>query len=288
MRQLITIIAVSVFSLYLMNAEAQELPDNMPAPDTAEPIDPFPPQEQPPQGEPVPEDYDPQPGTDATNQSNILGSNYNGSHVQGGMFINGDSNSSTRVINPSMYQGYVGSTPLVASPGTCFGSKNHSISAPGIGLTRSKTKIDKHCNRRNNLIMNQNNMRANVEILKQLGLNQAAMTMMCQQDPAVRQALKSSLQPKQYIMVCGTQNEKEAFQRDQETEELIAMLKQPAVEPAPAPKPAASTERFHTVAQGDTLWRISGGSQAGYQRILELNPELTPNTIEVGQSIRIN
>lgn len=292
MKQLITIIAVSVLSLYLMNAEAQELPENMPAPDTAEPMDP----PQDPQGDPVPDDFEPSAST-GTNQSNILGANYSGSHVQGGTFVQGNSNHNTRIVNPSQYQGYVAHVPLVASPGTCFGSAGAAISGPGVGLTYNRTKVDQNCNRRNDVIMEQNNMRANAKVLEGFGLQQAAMSHMCRQDDEIRETMRLSLDEKAYMMICGTEEERMAYemrlsyerelQERDEYEELVAMLTTPEPIRVKAQAPARPAAEFHTVSKGETLWRIAGGTRAGLDRLAKLNPGLS-STIEIGQKIRIN
>ncbi len=61
-------------------------------------------------------------------------------------------------------------------------------------------------------------------------------------------------------------------------------------EPAPAPTAsAAPTEptRTHTVAAGDTFYRIAQQYQVTVERLMAANPDTKPSALRVGQSIRI-
>jgi nucleoid-associated protein YgaU len=59
-----------------------------------------------------------------------------------------------------------------------------------------------------------------------------------------------------------------------------------------APAPPVVRMRTHTVAPGETLWRISGmyygrSSRANVRKIAEANPGLDPDVIKIGQQIVI-
>lgn len=49
-----------------------------------------------------------------------------------------------------------------------------------------------------------------------------------------------------------------------------------------------ATYKNYTVKKGDTLWKLSGGTNAKLQALLKINPQITnPNLIKVGQVIKI-
>ena len=57
----------------------------------------------------------------------------------------------------------------------------------------------------------------------------------------------------------------------------------PTKTPTTTPKPTTHT---YTVKKGDTLWSLSGGTNAKLQSVLKLNPSIKdPNKILVGQKI---
>jgi nucleoid-associated protein YgaU len=58
-----------------------------------------------------------------------------------------------------------------------------------------------------------------------------------------------------------------------------------SVDPKPAAKPAT-----YTVKQGDTLagiWRTISGSERGWQKLQEANPGISPNTLKIGQVLKV-
>ena len=63
----------------------------------------------------------------------------------------------------------------------------------------------------------------------------------------------------------------------------------PAPQPKPAPQPAAAG-RSYTIKPGDNLWNISKevyGDGTKYQRILDANPGINPDSMKPGTKIVI-
>ena len=55
--------------------------------------------------------------------------------------------------------------------------------------------------------------------------------------------------------------------------------------PRPKPKPAA--RRFYTIQSGDTLEIVAARVGTTTQKLLELNPDIDPHALRIGQKIRI-
>jgi LysM repeat protein len=53
----------------------------------------------------------------------------------------------------------------------------------------------------------------------------------------------------------------------------------------PKPKPAA--RRFYTIQSGDTLEIVAARVGTTTQKLLELNPDIDPHALRIGQKIRI-
>jgi LysM repeat protein len=53
----------------------------------------------------------------------------------------------------------------------------------------------------------------------------------------------------------------------------------------PKPKPAA--RRFYTIQSGDTLEIVAARLGTTTQKLLELNPDIDPHALHIGQKIRI-
>ena len=72
--------------------------------------------------------------------------------------------------------------------------------------------------------------------------------------------------------------------REDERRENTSRAKRPASKRAPAGNPNAAT---YTVKTGDTQAGIASKTNVPVERIQELNPELDPQTLIVGQRIRL-
>jgi LysM repeat protein len=77
------------------------------------------------------------------------------------------------------------------------------------------------------------------------------------------------------------------FSSTDETATTAAVLTTAPTTTAQKPKQKAKPAVFATVESGDTVDQIALDNDTTVERILELNPGLAPNELQVGQKVRV-
>ena len=112
------------------------------------------------------------------------------------------STSTTSVNNSQVTpNGYVTSTPVTPGQNTCVYGHGESLSAAGIGISSGKVYVDEGCQKIRDEAHRLNQLRQNVTLMANIGLKDAAVSMMCQ-DYTMRQSLRLSLPEDVYNKLC--------------------------------------------------------------------------------------
>ena len=153
--------------------------------------------------------------TISTDTNNISGDNVAGD-VNNNDIVNHNNNSTTNTSNNTTNHnnstsvqngyggpsnGYVTSTPVSPGQNTCVYGHGEAFSAAGIGISSGKVFIDEGCQKIRDESHRLNQLRQNVTLMANIGLKDAAVSMMCQ-DYSMRQSLRLSLPKATYDKLC--------------------------------------------------------------------------------------
>ena len=196
--------------------------------------------------------FNSQSGNVDSNNLTVHGDSYTGSTTR----VNNSKNT-PQAIAPQLTAGY----------DTCTVSTTGAVSGPGVGISLGRTKRDMLCEQ---LKL--------TKMLEQMGLKDAAVALLMQDDRvddairAVYPQLAAKIDGVEYVEPVS---DMERMIEESERERAFEIMK------------SRAEMEFYTLKDGDTLYTLSGGKEAKFNYLLELNPGMDPFEIVAGTTIRV-